>query len=38
VIVGRDGQPVHVVVGELDWEGAEAKALLDSVVGAARKS
>jgi thiol-disulfide isomerase/thioredoxin len=38
VIVGRDGQPVHVVVGELDWEGAEAKALLDSVVGAARTS
>jgi thiol-disulfide isomerase/thioredoxin len=38
VIVGRDGQPVHVVVGDLDWESAEAKALLDPVVAAARKA
>jgi len=37
-IVGRDGHPVHVVVGELDWEGAEAKALLDPLVAAARRS
>ena len=37
VIVGRDGQPVHVVVGELDWDGAEAKALLDAAVAVARK-
>ena len=36
VIVGRDGQPVHVVVGELDWEGAEAKALLDPLVARRR--
>jgi thiol-disulfide isomerase/thioredoxin len=34
VIVGRNGQPVHVVVGELDWEGAEATALLDPLVAA----
>jgi thiol-disulfide isomerase/thioredoxin len=32
VTVGRDGQPVHVVVGELDWEGTAAKALLDPLV------
>jgi thiol-disulfide isomerase/thioredoxin len=32
VVVGRNGQPVHVVVGELDWEGAEARALLDPLV------
>ncbi len=32
VLVGRDGVPVHVVVGELDWEGAEAGALLDPLV------
>ncbi|HEV7575931.1 MAG TPA: TlpA disulfide reductase family protein [Caldimonas sp.] len=34
VIIGRNGQPVHVVVGELDWEGAEAQALLDPLVAA----
>ncbi|MDQ6639319.1 MAG: TlpA family protein disulfide reductase [Pseudomonadota bacterium] len=34
VIVGRNGLPVHVVVGELDWEGAEAGALLDPLVAA----
>ena len=37
VIVGRDGQPVQVVVGELDWESGEAKALLDPVVATAPK-
>jgi len=36
VIIGRDGRPVHVVVGELDWEGGEAKALLDPLVAARR--
>jgi thiol-disulfide isomerase/thioredoxin len=36
VIIGRDGRPVHVVVGELDWEGAEAKSLLDPLVAARR--
>jgi hypothetical protein len=34
VLIGRNGQPVQVVVGELDWEGAEAKALLDPLVAA----
>ncbi len=34
IIIGRNGQPVHVVVGELDWEGAEAKALLDPLIAA----
>ena len=34
VLIGRHGQPVLVVVGELDWEGAEAKALLDPLVAA----
>jgi hypothetical protein len=34
VIIGRNGQPVHVVVGELDWEGTEAQALLDPLVAA----
>ena len=33
VIVGRGGQPVHVVVGELDWESAEARTLIDPLVG-----
>jgi len=37
-VIGRDGQPVHVVVGDLDWEGAEAKALLDPLVASARRS
>ena len=37
VIVGRDGRPVHVVVGDLDWQGGEAKALLDPLVAASRK-
>ena len=38
VIVGRNGQPVHVVVGELDWEGAEAKSLLDPLIGASGRA
>ena len=37
VIVDREGRPVHVVVGDLDWLGAEAKSLLDPLVAAARK-
>jgi thiol-disulfide isomerase/thioredoxin len=32
VLIGRKGAPVQVVVGELDWEGADAKALLDPLV------
>jgi thiol-disulfide isomerase/thioredoxin len=38
VLVGRNGVPVHVVVGELDWEGAEAKALLDPLVAASGRA
>ena len=37
VVIGRDGQPVHVVGGELDWESAEARALLDPLVAAPRR-
>lgn len=37
VLIGRNGVPAHTVVGELDWEGAEARALLDPLV-AARKA
>jgi thiol-disulfide isomerase/thioredoxin len=36
VLIGRAGVPAQVVVGELDWEGAEAKALLDPLVAARR--
>jgi len=36
VLIGRDGVPAQVVVGELDWEGAEAKALLDPLVAQRR--
>ena len=34
VLIGRNGVPAQVVVGELDWEGAEAKGLIDSLVAA----
>ena len=34
VLIGRNGVPVHVVVGELDWVGAEANTLLDPLVAA----
>lgn len=37
VLIGRDGRPVHTVLGELDWEGANAKALLDPMIAAPRK-
>ena len=38
VLVGRNGVPVHVVVGELDWESAEAKSLLDPLVAASGRA
>jgi len=38
VLVGRNGAPVHVVVGELDWEGEEARALLDPLVAASGRA
>ena len=38
VLIGRNGVPVHVVVGELDWEGEEARALLDPLVAASGRA
>ncbi len=38
VLVGRNGVPVHVVVGELDWEGGEAQALIDPLVAASGRA
>ncbi|HSC62224.1 MAG TPA: TlpA disulfide reductase family protein [Caldimonas sp.] len=38
VLIGRNGVPVHVVVGELDWEGAEARALVDPLVAASGRA
>jgi thiol-disulfide isomerase/thioredoxin len=38
VLIGRSGAPAQVVVGELDWEGAEAKALLDPLVAASGRA
>jgi thiol-disulfide isomerase/thioredoxin len=38
VLIGRDGVPTQVVLGDLDWAGAEANALLDPMVGTRGKS
>jgi len=38
VLIGRSGVPVQVVVGELDWESAEAQALLDPLVAASGRA
>jgi len=38
VLVGRNGVPVDVVVGELDWDGGEARALLDPLVAASGRA
>ncbi len=37
VLIGRNGVPVSVVLGDLDWAGAEASALLEPLVGARGK-
>lgn len=37
VLIGRDGVPVHTVLGELDWEGDEARALLEPMVATPRR-
>jgi len=37
VLIGRDGRPAQTVVGELDWQGAEAKSLLAPLVAARSK-
>ncbi|MEO7055251.1 MAG: TlpA disulfide reductase family protein [Caldimonas sp.] len=38
VLIGRDGRPVHTVLGELDWDGVDAQALLDPMISAPRRS
>jgi thiol-disulfide isomerase/thioredoxin len=38
LLIARSGRPVHVVVGELDWEGDEARALLDPLVAASGRA
>jgi thiol-disulfide isomerase/thioredoxin len=37
VLIGRNGVPVHVVLGDLEWAGAEANALLDPLIAAPGK-
>ena len=37
VLIGRDGVPVHTVLGELDWDGAEARALLEPMIAVPRR-
>ncbi len=37
VIIGRDSQPALTVLGDLDWEGDEARQLLDPLVGQQRR-
>jgi len=38
VLVGRNGRPAQVVVGELDWEGEEARAVVDPLVAASGRA
>ena len=38
VLIGRNGLPVSVVLGDLDWAAADANALLDPMVAAKGKS
>jgi thiol-disulfide isomerase/thioredoxin len=38
VLVGRNGRPAQVVVGELDWEGEEARAVIDPLVAASGRA
>jgi hypothetical protein len=37
VLIGRDGKPSAIVVGDLDWMGSVAKGLLEPLL-AARKA
>lgn len=37
VLVGRDGQPALTVLGDLDWDGEEARQLLDPLVAQQRR-
>ena len=38
VLIGRNGKPAAVVVGELDWVGSVAKDLLEPLLAAPRKA
>ena len=38
VLIGRDGRPVSMVLGDLDWTGADARALLDPLAAVAHPS
>jgi hypothetical protein len=37
VLIGRSGRPVSVVLGDFDWTGAAARALLAPLLEAPRK-
>jgi thiol-disulfide isomerase/thioredoxin len=38
VLIGRDGKPTSIVVGDLDWMGPVAKGLLEPLLAAPRKA
>jgi len=38
VLIGRDGKPTSIVVGDLDWIGPVAKGLLEPLLAAPRKA
>ena len=38
VLIGRNGKPSTIVVGDLDWMGSVAKGLLEPLLGGARKA
>jgi thiol-disulfide isomerase/thioredoxin len=38
VLIGRDGKPTSVVVGDLDWVGSVARGLLEPLLAAPRKA
>ncbi len=38
VLIGRNGKPSSIVVGELDWTGSVARELLDPLLAAPRKA
>jgi len=38
VLIGRNGKPTAMVLGDLDWGGPAAKELLDPLLAALRKT
>ena len=38
VLIGRDGKPSSIVVGDLDWVGSIAMGLLEPLLAAPRKA